>query len=182
MTTLTASTTFTVGDASVVTESASLLILPASGAGEGKGRLVHPTLGTYDYPKAPDEWTDMDGDAIIRPIWSTTRTLDGAANTLWQGKLRHVECTERWTADDIAMSVSQLRMLIAMWSNPPDPTYGRVKWYPSYVNGNAYEVALVSLTSGGGEAITLNHVIFNSGGYVNFDVVLRLRILGRADA
>lgn len=180
MTTLTSSATFTVGDGATATEQLALTILPAVAAPSGKGRLVHPTLGTYDYARAPDQWTNMDGDAIIAPTWASTRTLGGASNTLWQGKLRDVEVIERWNADGgLSMTVDQLRMLVSHWSNPPDPAVARVKWYPTYVNANGYEVALVSLTVGGGDGISLNHVIFNEAGYVNFDVELRLRILGK---
>lgn len=180
MTILTSSASFTIGDAATVTEQITISVLPAVGAAVGRGRLVHPALGTYEYARAPDQWTNMDGDAIVAPTWASTRTLGGAANTLWKGSIRDVEVVERWNADGgLSMTVDQLRMLVAHWSNPPDPAVSRVKWYPSYVNANGYEVALVSLTSGGGDGIALNHVIFNEAGYVNFDVELRLRILGK---
>jgi hypothetical protein len=42
-----------------------------------------------------------------------------------------------------------------------------------------FEVALVSITSGSGSDITLDHQIFNEEGYVGFPVTLTMRILGR---
>ena len=79
MSILTSQTTFTVGDASTETTSTSITILPALGASTGKGRLIHPTLGIYDYERCPDEWSNMDGDAIIAPIWASSSLASGAA-------------------------------------------------------------------------------------------------------
>ena len=128
MTTLTASATLTIGDASTVTESISLLVLPVAGSYEGTGRLVHPTFGTYDYERPPDEWTNLDGDALIAPIWASTKTLLGAANTLFAGNLRDVIVEERWT-QPVCCLAAHLRALLPMWMNPPDPSVAYVEWY-----------------------------------------------------
>lgn len=172
MTTLTASTTFTVGASSTVTESASVIILPAITAGSGRGRLVHPTLGTYDYAYMPDEWINVDGDVIIPPIWSSSKTLDGAANTLWQGHIRDVEVEEHWT---FAVSIAHLRTILSYWQNPPDPDDGYVTWYPNYANGNAYSVLMLDV-SVGGQGVKLNY-ISRRHSWVIEDMVLRMRLV-----
>lgn len=174
MSTLTASTTFSIGASSVVVESASVVILPAVAAGSGRGRLVHPTLGTYDYAQMPDEWVNVDADVVIAPIWASSRTLDGDANTLWQGSLRDVEVEEHWT---FAVSIAHVRAISAMWQNPPDPDDGFVAWYPNYANGNGYSVILEAL-SVGGEGVKLNYVSKRYG-FVVDDMVLRMRIVER---
>jgi hypothetical protein len=174
MTTLTASATFSVGASSTLTESITATILPAIVAGAGRGRLVHPTLGTYDYAYMPDEWVNVDSDVIIPPIGANARTLDGAANTLWQGHIRDVEVEERWT---FAVSIAHLRSIAAMWQNPPDPDDGYVQWYPNYANGNGYSVLLLDL-SAGGQGIKLNW-ISRRHSFLIEDMALRMRIVAR---
>src|SRR5574340_1837596 len=94
MTTLTASSTIAIGDGPTVSASTSLVVLPLAGTNQGPGRLVHPTFGAYDYARPPDEWMNMDGDAMIPPVWASTKTLSGAANTLFPGTLGRRE--RRW--------------------------------------------------------------------------------------
>jgi hypothetical protein len=174
MTTLTASTTFSIGASSTVVESVQTTVLPVIAGGTGRGRLVHPTLGTYDYAQMPDEWVNVDGDVLIAPIWSSARTLDGDANTLWQGDIRDVQVEERWT---YAVSAAHMRAIVAMWQNPPDPDDGYVSWYPNYTNGNGYNVILENV-SVGGEGVKLNYVTKRYD-FVIDDMVVRLRIVGR---
>ena len=174
MTTLTSSTTFTVGASSTVVESAQVVILPAITAGTGRGRLVHPTLGTYDYAQMPNEWMNIDGDVIIAPTWASTKTLDGAANTLWQGQIRDVEVVERWT---FAATLAHVRALLAMWQDPPDPDDGYVVWYPNYLNANAYNVVMLSI-SVGGEQVTFNHYARLHNMVID-DMALRMRVISR---
>lgn len=175
MTVLTSQTTFTVGEAATETVAATLTILPAPGAGAGKGRLVHPTLGTYDYPYAPDEWSNMDGDAIIAPIWASTKTLDGSANTLFAGSLRDVVVEERWTGD-LSAPMAMVRMLAAFWQNPPDPATDYVRWYPSYANSLGFKVIILDLQVDG-QGFNLDFV--SRQGWVAGGVVLRMRLAGR---
>src|SRR5438105_11089454 len=98
MTTLTSSATITIGDGSTVTEQASVVVIPAAGVGEGNGRLIHPTLGTYDYDMPPNQWVNLHGDVIVAPIWASEKTLSSVANTLWQGVIRDVVIEEHWNA------------------------------------------------------------------------------------
>lgn len=175
MSTLSNSNTFAIGDASTLVASASITVLPVAAPGAGKGKLSHPTLGLYDYAYAPDEWEGIDQDLIIEPVWANSRTLDGAANTLWQGAVGDVEVTERWISG-ASMPVAMLRMLLAMWVNPPvPPSY--VTWYPSYVNALAYSVILLGVTSGGGK-LTLD--MLTRQGWVAGTIEQRLRVVARA--
>jgi hypothetical protein len=156
MPTLTASNTFTVGDASVEVVEERVSVVAAGGNGTGRGRLWHPTFGAYDYPHAPDEWTNVDGDALIAPVWQHEKTLDGGQNTLWPGKLRDVECVERWIGD-AAITADHLRMLLTFWMNPPDPAQGYVLWHPTYINVAGYKVVLRDLRVSG-DQIGLSHL------------------------
>lgn len=174
MTVLSSENTFSIGDAATVQESVTLTVLPVASPGEGRGRLVHPTLGTYDYAYAPDEWEGIDQDALIAPVWAHARTLDGAANTLWPGHLKDVECAERWTSE-ISMPMDMLRMLLSMWMNPPAPT-SYVQWFPSYTSSLGFKVALLGVTSGGG-VLTLDAI--SRQGWTAGVIEQRLRIIDR---
>lgn len=175
MTTLTSSATFSIGAAAVVTESASTLILPVASASQGRGRLIHPSLGTYDYQHAPDEWTNLDGDVLIAPIWASSKTLSGSSNTLWMGDIRDVTVEEHWTGQ-LSASLAHLRMLLAFWQNPPDPADAYVQWYPSYANTHGYNVLLLAVEVGG-QAVTLNYI--SRQGWVAAPITLRMKIAGR---
>jgi hypothetical protein len=175
MTTLTSSATLSIGAGTTVVSSVSVPILPALGAATGKGRLIHPTLGTYDYLQAPKEWTNIDGDLIVPPVWSSSKTLLGAANTLWQGHIRDIVCEEKWTGE-LTASAAHLRMLLAMWQNPPDPDVGFVSWYPNYTSPLGFKVILVGLQVGG-QDISLNWIMRSD--WVASEIVLRLRVVDR---
>lgn len=175
MTTLTSSATFTIGEASTESASTVLSILPAIGSGSGTGRLIHPTFGAYDYEKCPDEWTNMDGDAIIAPIWSSSKTLNGASNTLFVGNIRDVVVEERWLGE-ISVSLTMLRMLAAIWQNPPNPSDGYVTWYPNYVNDLGFKVIVLALDLNG-QGLNFDYV--SRQGYCSGELVLRMRIAGR---
>lgn len=174
MPTLTASANFTVGAGASTVESATATILPAISAGAGRGRLIHPALGTYDYEHTPDRWTNIDGDLIVPPIWSGEKTLLGAANTLMQGHVRDVTVAEHWT---FAIRMTQLRSLLMFWQNPPDPDNGAVEWWPNYTSAHGFKVAMVGLEVAG-EEITLDWRTRRDSLVVE-GVVLRMRIIDR---
>ena len=178
MATLTSSGIFSVGDSVLVQEQVSVPIIsaPSFGGGSGTGRLVHPTLGTYDYVMAPPEWGNMDTDAIIPPIWASTKTLTGGANTLWSGYMKDVEVYERWTGK-VAMKAPQFRMFLDFWMNPPSPP-SYVEWYPSYMNGNGYQVIIVDVACGGAKGVNLDYLIFQVDGFIKGPVVLKMRLVG----
>jgi hypothetical protein len=178
MATLTSSETFTVADAAVEMASVSVPIIAASGVYQGTGRLIHPTLGTYDYARAPNNWSGIDGDIMIPPIWSSTKTLLGSANTLFAGDIRDVTAEETWAESGVAMEAAMARMLISFWMNPPDPSVGYVQWWPSYTSELGFEVILLELTIKG-KAITFDSVSHN--GWVRGPVNLKLKIVGRVE-
>ncbi len=177
MATLLSSATLPIADASVLTESISLVVLPAPTTQTGTGRLIHPTFGTYDYTRGPDQWTNMRGAAVIPPIWSSTKTLLGAANTLFAGDIRDVICEEAWV-QPTACEVEHLDALLAMWANPPDPTVAYVQWYPNYTTELGFNVIMLDLTLGGKD-ITITSQVHN--GWVRGPLRLRMRIISQIE-
>lgn len=175
MTVLTSSSTFTIGAGAILTETVTVTVLSIAGPGQGKGRLIHPVLGTYDYPHAPDSWTNLVDDIVIPPVWANARTLDGAANTLWPGSMQDVECSERWESA-ISMTTDFLRQLLLFWQNPPVPP-SFIEWWPSYQTALGYKVILLGLTAGGRE-VTLDYV--SRQGWVSGTTELRMRLIGYA--
>lgn len=175
---LTATTNFTILDASPVVESVQLSVIAAGGPGSGKGRLVHPTLGTLDYSLAPHEWTSMAEDAVIAPIWSSQMTLSSAANTLWPGNLRDVTPEERWIPSaGLSMPLDMLKSLLAFWMNPPDPATAHIEWWPSYVSSLGFKV-IISAIEVGGAPLTLSPQAVGTD-LVEFPVTVKLRIIAR---
>lgn len=175
MTTLTSSATITVGAGATAIDSVQLTVLPAISSSNGRGRLIHPTLGIYDYPRGPDEWTNIDGDVLVPPIWSSTKTLVGSANTLFVGNIRDVMVEERWV-QAVAAEASMVRALMAIWMNPPNPSVAYVEWYPTYTSTLGFKVILVGLTVGGKD-VTLSSLV--NQGWVRGPIVLRMKIAGR---
>lgn len=180
MPTLTNSTTFSIGAGSPEIEQITIDVLPPIGVSTGRGRLVHPTLGTLDYAYRPNKWSNIDGDVIAPPVWATTKTLRGASNTLWRGDIRDVEVFERWDDEsgDLRMPIDMLRMLILFWTNPPDPSVAAVVWSPNYTTDLSYLVAIKDLQVGG-EGVTLDMIASRGRGWARGDVTLRMQILGR---
>lgn len=176
MATIQNSATLTIADAPTEQITTNVLVLPIAGVGEGRGRLIHPTLGTYDYLHAPDEWSNIDGDVIVPPIWQSSMTLDGGQNTLWPGHIRDVECSERWTSP-ISMPMAMLRQLLAFWVAPPDPASAHIQWYPSYTTALGYDVIITAVTVGGRE-VTLNYI--SRQDRVNGAVEVKYRVVGYA--
>lgn len=174
---LTSSSTSVIGAGALLTETTTVTVLAAAAPGTGTGRLVHPTLGTFDYSFAPDEWTNLLDDIVIPPVWANARTLDGAANTLWPGSIQDVIVTERWISP-ISMPLDFLRQLITFWQNPSEPP-AFLEWRPSYANDLGYRVIMLSVTSGGRE-ITLDFITRQSRQYVRGVVEVQYRLIGYA--
>ena len=181
MPTLSSSTTVTIGAGSPAIEEISItsLPLPVGPPPTGKGRLIHPTLGTYDYEHTPSSWDNIDADIIVPPTWASAKTLVGSANTLWIGNIRDVTCYERWDAEtgDLRMRMTMLRMLLSFYQAPPDPASAQVQWFPNYTSNLGFKVALTSLTVGG-QGVTLDTLATRQD-WARRDVVLALTILGR---
>jgi hypothetical protein len=152
--TLTSSASFPVAAAAEEEVDLEIEVLPAFPDESGYGRIIHPTLGPFDYEVKPDEWVNIDADAIIAPVWSSSRTLTSAANVLWAGNLRDVVVEERWKAlGGLAMPITQFRMLLAIWTTPVDPDVGYVQWFPNYISGLGFNVLPVGLSMGGSQIV-----------------------------
>jgi len=182
--TLKSEATYPIADAATVIAEATLASLPAWPVKQGRGRIVHPLLGAYDYEAKPDEWVNIDADVIIPPVWASSRTLTGAINVLWKGNIRDVVVEERWTSlGGLAMPIAQIRMLYMIWTNPLDPAVGYVQWYPNYISPYGYYVIPVNLTVGG-QGLTFddvgNYLDANGpDGWVQKQVVFTLKIVDR---
>jgi hypothetical protein len=179
MPTLTNSATLAIGGAVSAVEEVAITVVPATSVSTGKGRLVHPTLGTLDYTHAPNSWTNIDGDVLPAPVWASSKTLQGSANTLWTADIRDVTVVERWTADSggLKMKMSMLRTLLLFWQTPPDPASAWVLWYPTYTTDLSFKVLLTDLQVGG-EGITLNPLATKKN-WATEEVALFLKIVAR---
>lgn len=162
-----------------------LEVFPSFPVPSGKGRIIHPILGPFDYETKPDEWVNIDADPIIPPMWASTRTLTSAANVLWQGNLRDVVVEERWKSlGGLAMPATQFRMLLAIWTMPVDPDVGYVQWFPTYITSVGFKVLPINLTAGG-QGIAVDDVINYLGedgepvGWVTSPVTFQLKLVER---
>ena len=158
-------------------ESVSINVLPLSAVGPGTGKMVHPTLGTLNYPYSPDKWTNIDTDLIVPPIWASTQTLDGGASTLWAGNIKDIVVTESWT-NELSVPVAFLRALMNFWMNPPAPEVGFIEWYPSYTNELGFKVMITNVTCGGKE-ITMDFI--SRKGWVAGGMEITLKVAGRVE-
>ena len=183
--TITSMGTFGVAAAAEELVTLPIEIFPAFPNESGYGRIVHPILGAFDYEVKPDEWVNIDADAIIPPVWASSRTLTSAANVLWQGHLRDVVVEERWKAlGGLAMPITQLRMLLAIWTTPIDPDVGYVHWHPNYITQVGFKVLPVQL-SAGGQGITFDDVVNYKDedgepiGWITAPVTFQLKLVER---
>lgn len=184
--TLTSTATFDVVAGVEALATIELNILP-SFMGEGNGRIEHPFIGAFDYEVKPDEWVNIDKNSpVIMPMWASSQTLTSTANTLWLGDLKDVVIEERWTGKGgISMPITQLRMLMTIWTTPIDPDVGYVHWYPNYITQMAFKVLPLNLTVGG-QGIALDDVSNYKDedgehiGWATGPVVLTLKLVGLA--
>lgn len=158
-------------------ESVSINVLPLSAVGPGTGKMVHPTLGTLNYPYAPDKWTNIDTDLVVPPIWASTQTLDGGASTLWAGNIKDTVVVESWT-NDLSVPIVFLRALLNFWMNPPAPESGYIEWFPSYTNELGYKIMITNVTCGGKE-ITMDFV--TRKGWVTGGLEITIKVAGRVE-
>ena len=178
MATLTNSTAFTIAAQATAVSGTTVEVIAAGAPGTGRGRLIHPTLGTYDYQYQPHEWTNIDGDVIVVPNWQASATLNDGQGTLWTGNERDVECSETWLADDLSMPIYQFRMLLNIFMNPPDPADNYVQWWPQYTTTLGYDVMIKSLTVGQQGGIKFSDVSMQ--GFLDEDVTIVYQIVQAA--
>lgn len=166
--------------------TATFPVLPALMAPYGKGKISHPIFGTFDYDVKPDQWKNVDTDILIKPVWSGSKTLTSAANTLWFGNIKDVIAEERWN-QNLAMTISQLRLLNSIYTNPVDPSIGYVQWFPNYSNNNVYNVIPVDLTVADNDGIVLDDIVNAKNehglddGWVTGPVILKLRLVAKVN-
>lgn len=183
--TISSSATFQVAGGTTAAVQLTLPVLPVWPVESGYGRIIHPTIGAFDYETKPDEWMNIDTDVIIPPVWASTRTMTGAANVLWNGDIRDVVVEERWKAlGGLAMPISQLRMLLMIWTNPIDPAEDYVRWYPNYISPLGFQVLPISVQVGG-QGVTFDDVINykdaegDPDGWVTNPVTFQMKLVGR---
>jgi hypothetical protein len=161
----------------------SLLSITSS---TGNGRIGHPTFGTYDYEVKPDQWVNMDADAIVRPVWASNKTLTSATNVLWAGSIRDVVVEERWT-QPLSMPIGMFRLLATIFMNPVDPSVGYCQWFPNYVNGHGYFVIPISLSAGDSTNCVFDDIVNYKGdnglsqGWLTSPVTFQMRLIRRID-
>jgi hypothetical protein len=152
----------------------------------GNGTISHPLFGTYDYEVKPDQWVNMDADAIIRPVWSSSKTLSSATNVLWSGSIKDVTVEERWT-QPLSMTLRMFRVLATLYMNPIDPAVGYCTWYPNYINGHSYYVIPASLSVGDSTNFVFDDIVNtkneygNGNGWLTSPVTFALRLVRRLD-
>lgn len=180
--TISANASFSVADSATVSASVTETVLaPVSyAAGNGRGYLTHPTLGTYLYANTPSHVVNFDGAPIIIPDWLHGKSVSGGTDTLWSGNIRDVLVTERWAfpGSDVGSTISLLRNLYTFYANPPDPSAGSyVIWAPDYATSVTYSVAMVGLRAGGNQ-YTVDKFL-SAKGYAPSPVELDLRIIAQ---
>jgi hypothetical protein len=183
--TITSTATIAVVPTIALQETFEFQVLPSFPVQTGFGRLFHPTIGMFDYAVKPDEWVNIDADAIIPPVWAATRTMTGSANVLWNGNITDVVIEERWKPlGGLSMPVTQLRMLLLIWTTPVDPDLGYVNWYPTYVSPIGFKVLPVGLQVGG-SGITFDDVanyLDGNGdpdGWITNPVTFQMKLVSR---
>lgn len=149
MATLTSTGTFDITAQAGQSATAADFVMPSVNYPNGKGRIVHPTLGAFEYQYPPDEWTNLDGDVLVLPTFAVNKTLQGASTAYWKGNIRDVLVEERWTSlGGMAMPVGQLRTLLACAANPVDPAVGTMQLFPNYTTDIGYNVLLLDIVFG----------------------------------
>lgn len=175
---ITNTASYSVADQATASASASVVVQPAAVVGTARGRLIHPTLGTYDYLNTPTDTVNVDAGVLYGPIWTHTPTLGGAVDAVWAAKLKDARVVERWANGDTGGPIAHLRALWSFYANPPDPASAWVLWYPNYCTAQGYKVAMVAVRAGGSD-VTLNRRMLGQG-YSTGAVELELRVIGLA--
>lgn len=174
---LSSNTSVSVADRTTASSDLTDTLLPPVGVGTGgRGRLVHPTLGTYDYANTPDETVNVEVVASMPPLWLHSQTISGAVETRWLGVLQGMRVVERWLNGDVGALLTHLNQLWTFYANPPNPDAASyVTWAPNYAHSAVYNVVIVGLRCGGTE-YTLNQRL-KGYGYAPQPVELEMSIV-----
>ena len=150
---LSSNATFTVASSGTESANVTATVMPAVGYGSGGlGRLVHPTLGTYDYEWKPDQRVNLHGDVVYAPDWVHSKTVGGGALSVGSGKVGDPIVVERWNHGEGIVPLALVEALLLFLQNPPDIDAGSyVTWSPNYATSRTWNVAIVGLRVGGQE-------------------------------
>lgn len=186
--TFTVSTTLSA--ATATSTVANVIIMPripvsqADAIGAGSPRLLsYPTsaLATpYLYGLNPQQTTNFNAGPLTRPLYASTRTLSKTATVQFQGDFTDLEVTETWMGggNRIAMALSQFAMLYDYFNNVPDvASAGFITWQPRDISSRSFKVFITSLTVGGTDGITLDHLVKAGTGWVHESVEMKLRLI-----
>lgn len=180
---LNSNASFAVADSGTESANVTATVMPAVGYGTGGlGRLVHPTLGTYDYQWQPDQRVNVHGDVIYTPEWLHSKTLGASALTLASGKVQDPIVIERWNFGDGMVPLALVVALLLFVQNPTDVDAGSyITWSPNYANSRTWRVAVVGLRVGGEQVTIDSWLATQNDGTVNGYTVgpceLALRII-----
>jgi hypothetical protein len=179
MTTVSASTTFTIVAATAYPEQIDLVLLPENAGGNVRRELHYPddVFPPLVYPQNPDSWTGFDTEPIKAPTLVSEKTLGGNKLARWGGYIGDNAVIETWKGDakTLSMTADFLRRLLEFYLNPP--LIGYVTWYPKDRTNTPYNIEIESLTVNGATAVNLDYLA-TRGGYVVGDVALAFRIVG----
>lgn len=181
MTTISASTTFTIVTATAYPERVEVDILPEN-AGTNVLRELHYPGTTFPplvYLKNPDHWTGFDTAPIKNPVLVSEKTLGGNKLARWKGYVGDNAVVETWRGDSklLSMTTDFLRRLLEFYLNPPADGY--IVWYPKDRTTQGYNIEIESITVNGSQAVNLDYLATKAG-YVLGDVALTFRIIGEA--
>lgn len=154
-------------------------------AGGGTPReLDHPLSGSYPSPLVydlnPQIWTGHIDQALTRPLYASTRTLEKTATVQYGKDLTDIEVRETWMGggNRIAMSLSQFTCMYDYFNNAPDiQSDGFILWRPRDVSSKVYKVVMTGLTVGGSPNFVIDHLARQGDGWIHEPVELTLRII-----
>ena len=139
------------GTPTVVTAGVVLLSAGVQGTAGALRRMTHPETDIADmvYWGNPDQWTNMDSDALLHPITSTVQTLGGRVVNVFPQTVADILVTETWSGGGGQASIPGSfwrRLFNYVRNRPAVGTY--VTWEPRDINGRIFQVELVSIIAG----------------------------------
>lgn len=197
MTILNASNTFTVStglsvafSATTITTAATILpgrpALQSDAVGAGTPQeLSYPTSALASplvFELNPQLWTNMQAEALTRPLYAAQRTLQKTANVQFVGDITDLEVKLTWMGggDRIAMTWTFFSQLYNYFFNVPDvASAGYISWKPKDLNNHDYRILFTNLEVGGQNTIQLDSLTKASDGFVHDAVTATFRIIDK---
>lgn len=204
------------GDPVVVEESVTFIGIGSAGDRDACRRLVFPAVTTPELPPLvysmfglcgnPTRTLNLDNDVLRHPYVSRTLTLGGTRVTRFEQGEGDVIVTEIWEGGQARASLTTalFRQFYDYLANSSllGPT-DFITWEPRDRNANVYQVELLSLTVGSGDADShfdvqdfrdpgglddggsianaLDDANVLPTGYVDREMELRMRIVGKVE-